>query len=563
MTTFFNSPQVVANEVDLTTSVVAPATGTVAIAGAFTWGPVKQILNFGSEGEVVEVLGKPNNDTAVTFFTLTNALSYVGNARVVRVGASGMINATSGATGVLVENETDYTQNHSAGISGTTWVAKYPGVLGNSIGVSICDQEKFPTWQFKGFFASAPSTSSYAARTNANANDELHVVVYDATGAITGSANTILEKYEFVSKASDAKTENGENNYYKDVINRKSRWVWWGNHHAGATGPGVAWGSTSPGATGFATFGATGPIYQTLAGGVDGNVLQSAHEIAGYDLFKPENVTYDVLMAGGSLPTTVEYLIDNIAEYRKNIVVTVSPEKDDVVDNFESEVTDVTAFRNTLNSSTYVFVDSGWKYQYDKYNDVFRWIPLNGDTAGLIARVDPWVPPAGLNRGFVKNVFKLAWEPSKADRDLIYPVGINPVFTMEGQGAVLFGDRTMTSKPSAFDRINVRRLFILLRTAISRTAQFTIFELNNEFTRARFVASVEPFLRDLKGRGAIVDGIVRCDDKNNTPQVINSNSFVADIFIKPPRSINYIRLNFVAIPEGITLTEIAGSSQLF
>jgi phage tail sheath protein FI len=180
-----------------------------------------------------------------------------------------------------------------------------------------------------------------------------------------------------------------------------------------------------------------------------------------------------------------------------------------------------------------------------------------------MARVDPWVSPAGLNRGFVKNVFKMAWEPSKADRDLIYPVGINPVMTVEGQGVVLFGDRMMTSKPSAFRDVNVRRLFILLRKAISRTAQFTLFELNNEFTRARFVATVEPFLRDLKGRGAIIDGLVKCDDKNNTPQVINTNSFVADIFIKPPRSINYIRLNFIAVPEGISLTEIAGSNQLF
>jgi phage tail sheath protein FI len=240
----------------------------------------------------------------------------------------------------------------------------------------------------------------------------------------------------------------------------------------------------------------------------------------------------------------------------------LSPEKADVVNNAGSEETDTISYRNTLTSTSYAVLDSGWKYQYDKYNDVYRWVPLNGDIAGLCARTDlerdPWFSPGGLNRGIIKNVIKLSWNPTKTNRDNLYVKGINPVVSFQGEGTVLFGDKTMLSKPSAFDRINVRRLFIVLEKAIARAARFSMFEFNDQFTRAQFVNLVEPFLRDVQGRRGITDFRVVCDETNNTGEVIDRNEFVGDIYIKPARSINFIQLNFVAVRTGVSFDEVVG-----
>jgi phage tail sheath protein FI len=233
-----------------------------------------------------------------------------------------------------------------------------------------------------------------------------------------------------------------------------------------------------------------------------------------------------------------------------------------VVDNYGSEVTDTVAFRDTLPSTSYAVMDCNWKYQYDKYNDVYRWVPLNGDVAGLCAKTDlerdPWFSPGGLNRGQIRNVIKLAWNPTKTDRDGLYVKGINPIVSFAGEGTVLYGDKTLQSKPSAFDRINVRRLFIVLEKAISRAARFSMFEFNDQFTRAQFVALVEPFLRDVQGRRGITDFRVVCDETNNTGEVIDRNEFVGDIYIKPARSINFIQLNFVAVRTGVAFDEVVG-----
>jgi phage tail sheath protein FI len=207
-------------------------------------------------------------------------------------------------------------------------------------------------------------------------------------------------------------------------------------------------------------------------------------------------------------------------------------------------------------------MDSGWKYQYDKFNDVYRYVPLNGDTGGTMVRTDqqrdPWYSPAGFNRGNIKNVIKLAFNPNKAERDVLYKAGVNPVVSFPGQGTVLFGDKTLLAKPSAFDRINVRRLFIVLEKSISTASKFTLFEFNDEFTRANFVNLVEPFLRDVQGRRGITDFRVVCDESNNTPEVIDRNEFIGDIFIKPARSINFIQLNFVAVRTGVDFSEVVG-----
>jgi phage tail sheath protein FI len=278
-----------------------------------------------------------------------------------------------------------------------------------------------------------------------------------------------------------------------------------------------------------------------------------------------ELIDISLVLAGGSSANVQQYIIDNVANSRKDCVAFISPPSSAVVNNAGNEVTSIQSYLTSLaRSSSYVVADSGWKYMYDKYNNVYRYVPLNGDIAGLCVNTDtvrdPWYSPAGFNRGQIKNAIKLAFNPNKTQRDVLYAAGVNPVVSFPGQGIVLFGDKTLQSKPSAFDRINVRRLFIVLEKAISQAAQFSLFEFNDEFTRAQFVALVTPFLRDVQGRRGIYDFRVVCDTTNNTPQVIDSNQFVGDIYIKPARSINFIQLNFVAVGTGVDFTTIVGAA---
>ena len=500
----------------------------------------------------------------VSAVSLTDAgTGYSTTPTVTVTGATGFttvpVITASTANTILIKNEEDYQQNYISGVDSAagTWTSKYPGVLGNSLKVSICDSTGFTGWTYASSFGIAPGTSTYASQ-NGGSLDELHIIVIDEDGKFTGTQNSVLEKFEFVSKASDAKTESGESNYYANVINNRSRYIWWTNHPRTTTD----WGTTASSAGAYDAV-PGGAITSSLTAGVDANVLSNGEIQAGYDLFADAE-TIDVnLIIGASANSTVgTYLVQSIAENRGDAVVFLSPTKVSVVDNKGQEVTDITTFRNTLPSSSYAVVDSGWKYQYDKYNDVFRWVPLNADIAGLCARTDatndPWFSPAGFNRGNLKNVVKLAFNPSKANRDDLFKIGINPVVTFPGQGTVLFGDKTLLSKPSAFDRINVRRLFNVLKKSISTASKFSLFELNDEFTRAQFVGLVEPFLRDVQGRRGITDFKVVCDTTNNTPQVIDSNSFVGDIYIKPARSINFIQLNFVAVRTGVEFSEIIG-----
>jgi phage tail sheath protein FI len=316
------------------------------------------------------------------------------------------------------------------------------------------------------------------------------------------------------------------------------------------------WGTVNSSYTLLAT-----RITSTLANGANGAVTAGNIQTAFNKVANPDSEDVSLIITGPATEPTIENAI-SIAETRKDCVVFCSPEKADVVDNSGSEENDVTAFRDTVTSSSYAVMDSGWKYQYDKYNDVYRWVPLNGDIAGLCARTDlerdPWFSPAGTARGVIKNVIKLAWNPTKANRDVLYNRGINPVVTFQGEGTVLFGDKTLLSRPSAFDRINVRRLFITLEKAIARAARSSLFEFNDAFTRSQFVNLIEPYLRDVQGRRGITDFRVVCDDTNNTAAVIDRNEFVGDIYIKPARSINFIQLNFVAVRSGVAFEEIVG-----
>ena len=420
-------------------------------------------------------------------------------------------------------------------------------------------------WGFFNLFDSAPGTSDYVAERNdlgEEANDELHVVVIDEDGSITGEKRAVLERFSNLSRATDAKTLEGSTNYYKTVLNNQSEWVWWANDRSGAASTTAI--NLSPSTN-------EDPLYLSFTQGSgegDESTISLGALQRSADFFRdPEKVDISIIMQGKARGGTngtlfANYLIDNIAERRLDCVVTISPERADVVNNRIDPLNDVDTFRNTLRSSSYGIMDSGYKYMYDKYNDVFRHVPLNGDIAGLMVRTDnqrePWYSPAGFNRGEIKNIVRLAYNPDQADRDVLYRSDINPVVKFKNQGNILFGDKTLLGKPSAFSRINVRRLFIVLEKAISTAAKFTLFELNDEFTRAQFVSMVEPFLRTVQGRRGITDFRVVCDETNNTPEIIDRNEFVGDIYIKPARSINFIRLNFVAVKTGVAFEEVVG-----
>jgi phage tail sheath protein FI len=682
------SPGVNVSEIDLTTVVPAVSSSVGAVAGVFKWGPVEKRTLVSSEIELVSKFGKPTNHNPETFFTAANFLAYGNALYVVRAAnttdpANGAISAIAN-TGSVVDVQTYTVKNEDVyesvtfGDTDVIYVARYPGELGNSLKVSVCDSanafsstiaidgadanlelasisltvgsnvavvsvansatgtlneanarmstvlsslsvndiievgnnsigkqylkitslpeamgtntsfanstHRFFTaqldnnyqlavnydantvtrhWEYFNTVDVAPGVSAYqAAQGNVVAVDELHVVVADEDGKFSGVPGTILEVYKGVSRASDAKTEDGATNYYKNVINDTSRYVWWANDRAGAES------NTAVNITSLDTK----PLTLSFAGGSDGKGeadVSVATVLRGYDLFKSaESVDVSLVMVGKSRggvngEQVTNYLVDNIAETRKDCIVLTSPDRADVVNNNAGdEEDDVVTFRNSLRSSSYLVIDSGYKYQYDKYNDIFRWIPLNGDIAGLCVRTDatrdPWFSPAGFNRGQIKNIVKLAWNPELAERDVLYKNGVNPVATFPGQGTVLFGDKTALARPSAFDRINVRRLFITLEKAIAIAAKSSLFEFNDEFTRAQFVSLVEPFLRDVQGRRGIYDYRVVCDETNNTGEVIDRNEFVGDIYVKPAKSINFIQLNFVAVRTGIAFDEIVG-----
>ena len=414
-------------------------------------------------------------------------------------------------------------------------------------------------WEFWDNVDAAPGKSDYQINFGNNSvnSDEMHVVVVDEGGKFTGVPGTILETYRAVSRATDSKTVDGATNYYKDIINDQSQYVYAINTLSGA-----------PVATAENLTNSTLDVisYDFVLGrdGKDESNISMTNLATAYDMFaSAEDVDISLVLTGKSTSTQLaNYLIDNLAETRKDCVVFVSPKKSDAVNNVGQEADYMVSFRNGLRSTSYAVMDSGYKYMYDRYNDLYRWVPLNGDVAGLCVRTDntndPWWSPAGLNRGQIKNLVKLAYNPRKADRDTLYKSGINPVVTFPGQGTILFGDKTLLNKPSAFDRINVRRLFIVLEKAIATASKFTLFEFNDAFTRAQFKSLVVPYLREVQGRRGITDFLVVCDETNNTPEIIDRNEFVGDIYIKPARSINFIQLNFIAVRTGVAFSEVVG-----
>lgn len=499
---------------------------------------------------------------------ITPPIATITDADLEAGGVLATLEATIVTGGIKINNEEYYLEQfaNGNGVVGE-FAAKYPGSLGNSLAVSIADAATYADWYYKGEFDSAPSTTTYV-RNKGGTNDELHIVVIDALGLWTGSRGAILEKFAYVSKASDARKVDGANNYYKDVINNSSKYIWWMDHPESGTN----WGTPALN-TDYVDLSAADDITAeagglVLEGGVDDLQPTDGQLMDGFSIFQNAELMDISLIPTGKVSATVaKYVIQQVAETRMDCVAFVSPYNittGEMITGWDAAEQTV-AFRTHQSfnvSSSYGVLDSGFKYQYDRYNDVYRWVPLNGDIAGLCARTDytndPWWSPGGLNRGQIKNVVKLAFNPNKTERDELYKNGVNPVVSFPGQGIVLFGDKTLLSRPSAFDRINVRRLFIVLEKAIATAAKYQLFEFNDAFTRAQFRSMVEPFLRDVQGRRGVYDFRVVCDETNNTGEVIDRNEFIASIYIKPARSINFINLDFVAVRTGISFEEIGG-----
>ena len=430
-------------------------------------------------------------------------------------------------------------------------------------------------WRFSDLFDAAPGTSDWSTANGRGELDELHVAVYDTTGDITGfdvdvkgqRTAAAIEVFPAMSKNPSAKTTQGGNNYYPDVIFRSSNFIYWTDHLAA----GSNWGTDIATGTDYTLV--SGVDVSALTGGTDDYSVTAGEMELAYDKFADtENLDINLVLGGPSSAVadtiaghdTHVTMITDLVELRRDCVGFVSPYRSATV-GVTSSITATENVKDAFDacpSSSYMVFDSGYKYMYDKYNDVYRFVPLNGDTAGLCAYTDgvadPWFSPAGYNRGGLRSAIKLSYNPQKADRDILYKARINPVVDFPGQGVTLFGDKTALTRPSAFDRINVRRLFLVLEKAIATAAKFQLFEFNDEFTRAQFRNLVEPFLRDVQGRRGIFDFKVVCDTTNNTGEVIDRNEFIGDIYIKPARSINFITLNFIAVRTGVAFSEVGG-----
>jgi hypothetical protein len=552
MATTLQSPGVQVVEKDAAITVVGASTSLGGTVGVFQWGPVLVPMLVDTEQTLVSTFGKPNDITFSSFFNVANFLAYSRGMYVIRA-TTGNTNAVASGTAVQINNADAYDAAYSAGQGNVgAFAARYPGSMGNSLLVSIADSVTYATWEYKDLFNSAPSTSAYAA-SKGGSLDEVHIVVIDTAGKFSGTPGTVLERFAYVSKGSDAVSYQGLNNYYASVLRSQSNYVYWMDHPVGTTD----WGTSVVGNTFDTLVDTATPGYDfsfQFIGGTDDNVPTDGELQTAWDIFKDTEL-YDIsLFPVGTVSQVVaKYVIDNIGELRRDCVVFASASLSTGAPIFGTSATklsDATAFKTAMGESSYAFLDSGFKYQYDKYNDKYRWVALNSDTAGLSARVDQthetWYSPAGYTKGQIKSVTKLAWNPNQSERDALYKQSINSVVTFANQGTVLFGDKTGTTKPSAFDRINVRRLFLNLEKSIARMSKFQLFDFNDEITRQQFIAAVEPYLRGVQGRRGITSFKVICDTTNNTPAVVSANEFAGTIIVVPNYSINAIVLTFTA-----------------
>jgi len=575
------SPAVVVKEIDLTGGVPNVQSTTGAIVGNYRWGPAEQRVLIDNETSLVNTFASPDSANTIDFHNASYFLRYSGSLQVVREVTSDAKNAratigqlatdtNSSLPTEIVKNDDDFAAQEAALDSDShTLIARYPGELGNSLRVSICppNDSAFTDWAYKDEFDAKPGTSDYATK-QAASNDEIHVVVVDNDGKLTGTKGTVLERYPFMSVAADAKNTDGTTNFVKDVINARSEYVHFvgfDSDYSTARGNGVvdSGDDFAPSLTAATNY--------DFDKGVNSKALGTSEYMSGYDLFEDKDIVeVDFLIAPSmnsraDQTTVVNDLIATAQNTRKDCVVTASPARTDVVNltNTATITTNVTATADTFTNSSYLVADGNFLKVYDKYNDQYIQIPAASSTAGIMAATDlnraPWFSPAGTRRGGYLGITSISWSPTKAQRDTLYKAGVNPIANIPGQGVLLFGDKTKLNRPSAFDRINVRRLFLVLERAIGKAAEQVMFEFNDEFTRAEFVNIVEPVLREVKGRRGITDFRVVCDETNNTGAVVDRNEFVANIFIKPARSINYVTLNFVAVRTGVDFEEVVGT----
>ena len=585
--TVFTSSNAVKYDGTTTVTFTADALTLGSIADAFREAlDTAGVSSVSLDSDGIAGITDPTVKYAASGITLPSAQTINGITFTFFVNTDAAATSTT-LTSAQLNNLDDFLVEKSTLVNGSIY-ARYPGKLGNSIGVilmdaSITDSDfknhvLFGSAKAADFFDTKPGTSTWGSNYTNAIEDELHIIIYTTDTLITGSANEVLETYGYLSKAKNGKTADGGPNYYVDIINDQSQWVYALSEETSAQSGVID--SDSGGATlqsigdtlssltasqrfkYFSTnMSLTGFRKYSLAGGDDGASVTDGNYTTAYDLLKDDQVVDVNLLITGERSATVAKHVITIAETRKDAIAFCSPSYSASVNN--QTATKVIDYYSTFNSSSYAVFDSGYKRQYDRYNDEYFWIPLNSDTAGLTARAeftnDAWFSPAGLNRGFINNVVKLSFNPNQTDRDQLYPNRINPVVTFRGQGTLLYGDKTALSRPSAFDRINVRRLFIVLEKAIATAAKFQLFEFNDDLTRRTFVNAVEPFLAEISARRGITDFRVVCDTSNNTGEVIDGNRFVADIYIKPARSINFITLNFVAVRTGVSFSEVAGA----
>ena len=578
------SPAVTVKEIDLTGSVPNVQSSTGAFVGNFGWGPVGEVKLVSDENGLVSRFSAPTDDNAVDFHSAAYFLRYSNALYVVREQDTDAKNSLASNSDVTLTNQTlnnlDAFENATIDATDGVFLAKYPGVIGNSLKVSIVGSHddasgatNFNAWTYKGKFDAAPGTSDFVSKLGGK-NDEIHIAVIDEDGLISGVKGEVLETFPFLSVAKNAKNPDGSTNYYREVLKNKSQWIYAGVGHVGSSAAlsdfaGATWGTNATtGAEDFKSDYAWGTAQSewSFTGGVTSASLGTDDILRGFDKFEDvDSIELDFLIAPDSLLTSTATTVVNdlvsIAEARKDCVAVASPSRTAVVTTGTNAA--VLACNNTYTKSTYFVQDNNFLKVYDKYNDKYIKIPAASSTAGLMAATDltsaPWFSPAGSRRGRYLGITDIVLSPTKAERDALYKVGINPIANIPGEGVILFGDKTNSARPTAFDRINVRRLFLTLERTITIAGRATMFEFNDEFTRAEFVNVVEPLLREVKGRRGITDFKVLCDATNNTPAVVDANRFVASIFIKPAHSINFVTLNFVAVRTGVEFEEVVGT----
>ena len=600
------SPAVVVKEIDLTGGVPNVQSTTGAAVLNSRWGPVEERTLVDNEATLVDRFGSPDSATTVSFHEANFFLKYSSKLQVVRIidgtarNAAATTAQTLAATPVAdsnvptVKNQISFdNQLSTLDENNLTFIGKYPGTLGNSLGVQMCPAGRdsaFNSWAYASSFDAKPGSSPFADGKNAT-NDECHIVVTDKNGQFTGTKGAVLETYPFVSIAKNAKNTDGTTNFAKDVVNDRSEYIWMVGFDSSFTRGGAGaemndsgdvftMDSTNNMTTARGGFRGDSAVYAANAldvrtfdfsKGRDVVTITNANIATGFDLFEDKDqVEIDFLIAPSRATTTdtttvVNDLVTTAQSLRKDCVVAASPARDDVINLTSTSdiVNNVVATADTLTKSSYLVMDGNFLKVYDKFNDQFIHIAAASSTAGIMAATDlnraAWFSPAGSRRGQYLGITAISYTPTKSQRDTLYKAGVNPIANIPGAGVILFGDKTKLARPSAFDRINVRRLFLVLERAISRAAEQVLFEFNDEFTRAEFVNIVEPVLREVKGRRGITDFRVVADETNNTPAVIDRNEFIASIFIKPARSINYVTLNFVAVRTGVDFEEVVGT----